>query len=1024
MTNRILFQFDDKLDYQLKAVNSIVELFRGLPKIPTTSIYKNIRKKYKWTAGDPVRNLDITEGSKLLENLRSVQLTNNLFADSEIQNNNFTIEMETGTGKTYVYLRTILELNREYGFNKFIIVVPSIPIRMGVEKTIDMLKEHFKALYDIDLKKHSFVYDSNNPQKVSTGFVETKELSICVMNIHAFNKDTNKIRQEDEYGQVLWEDIKYVRPIIIIDEPQKIEGTAKKKSASLQAIEVINPLFTLRYSATHKQLFNQVYKLDSFDAFQMDLVKKIEVKTVHGIIPKDSPYIRYVSFTKELKARIEIFCQEQGSSIKFKTFDVRGGTPLFELSGKLVQYRDIRIQEDPHKLKPLKIAYKDDIKEIALGQSTNEFTHNEAVKIQIQLAIINHLDKQFKILAKGERIKVLSLFFIDEVAKVRDNTQPDGRGEYFRIFDEEYKKFISDPKYKKEFEKYSDLFKSYTDIQNVREGYFAIDKNKTAVDIEGWDSSIDDNKVKAKSQEDIDRGIDLILKKKDELISFDEPLAFIFSHSALREGWDNPNVFTLCTLKSGGSEIAKKQEIGRGLRLPVDVTGNRCTDSEVNELTVIANDYYEQFADNLQRDFNDSMNFNKDEVTADIIISTLKSAGIPKIKITPALVDAFKNELFYGGVVSTSNTLTNAAESIKYLNFKDETLQEHSEMIKENFIKYMVQKGTHKITIKNGDNDPITNSVHNYVAEEDFVKLFKSLSEKLCKRSIYKFDLNKDKFIEECSNELNEYLKFMRVKNEYEIESGKAGFDETQKFKMADAAIKVIDNISEDFIEQKSDLEIVNYIMHHTMLPRFAILKIIWRLEKRELLNNQDILDAITGEILNKLNNAKAQNLYAYEVIEGYELETGKIFEADTIDEELFNREKAVYITNAANRRAINKYYRMDSEGEYSFAEKLEQNKNVLLFTKLKKGGFVIDTPYGNYSPDWAIVYKKDNGNIKLYLIVETKFAKQIENLTSVEKLKIKCGKRHFEAVTKEAQFDWVNSYDDFRRKFGVVDTL
>lgn len=595
MANKITFQFDDSLDYQLQAVQSTVELFRGISR-KADGIYRPNRTR-KIGEGDPVRNTDIVVGSRLLENLRKVQLSNDLFADNTLADgNNFTIEMETGTGKTYVYLRTILELNKEYGFNKFMIVVPSIAIRKGVEKSMEQLADHFKRLYNIDIRKHSFIYDSDNPKQISSKLVESNDLSICVLNIQAFNKTTNKIRQEDEYGQNLWEDIKYIKPIVIIDEPQKIEGTAKKKSKSLEAIEELCPLFVLRYSATHKQLYNQIYKLDSYAAYQKDLVKKIAVKTVHSVIPKDYPYVRYISFTSDLKAKIEMFSQEQGGTIRFKTFRVSGGASLEELSGGLPQYKNYRVAEQPHKLKPLQIATPDGFFALDMEHSNHEIEKNEAVRIQIRLAIQNHFAKQIDLLRKGRKIKALTLFFIDAVDKVRDSSAPDGRGEYLRIFDEEYLKYVNANR--GILVKYIEYFPQFEEVLKVREGYFARDKKNNEVDVEGWDSSLDDNamKIKAKSQEDIDRGIELILERKDELISFDEPLAFIFSHSALREGWDNPNVFTLCTLKAGGSEIAKKQEIGRGLRLPVDITGNRCLDRRLNELTVIANDYYDHFA--------------------------------------------------------------------------------------------------------------------------------------------------------------------------------------------------------------------------------------------------------------------------------------------------------------------------------------------------------------------------------------------------------------------------------------------
>lgn len=1029
MAKRITFQFDDDLDYQLQAVKSTVELFKGLSR-RVDGIYRPERIR-KVGEGDPIRNNDIVVGSRLLENLRSVQLQNDLFADSALaEGNNFTVEMETGTGKTYVYLRTILELYKEYDFKKFMVVVPSIAIRKGVEKSMEQLQDHFKRLYDVDLSKHSFIYDSNNPKQVSSKLVESNDLSICVMNIQAFNKDTNKIRTEDEYGQILWEDIKYIKPIIIIDEPQKIEGTKRNKSKSLKAIEELQPLFTLRYSATHKQLYNQIYKLDSYGAYQKDLVKRIEVKTVHGVIPKDYPYIRYLSFTSDLKARIEIFSQEQGGTIRFKTFNVSGGTSIEELSGNLPQYKDMRIAEEPHKLKPLQVATKEKIIELEQGHSTYEVEKNEAVRIQIRLAIQNHFVKQMNILRMGRKIKTLTLFFIDSVDKVRDNTAPDGRGEYLRIFDEEYKKYVSQNAVT--IEKFKEYFPDYMHVQAVREGYFARDAKNNAVEIDGWDSSVDEDsvKIKAKSQEDINRGISLILEKKDELISFDEPLAFIFSHSALREGWDNPNVFTLCTLKSGGSEIAKKQEIGRGLRLPVDITGNRCLDRRINELTVIANDYYDHFAAALQKDFNENMNYDKNEVTAEILISTLKTSGVPQEKITPELVDKLKQELISAGVMNGDHILKGTASQVTKLfdnmTFVDDTLYEHMENIKKQFKELMVQKGTKKIEIRNGDNEPYENRVRAFVSQGEFEQIYFALRENLMKRTMYKFKIDKDKFIDDCALEINNYLMFMKSKNEYKVEVGKAKFNESAMFVMEEATYGAKELEIDVEADAKSDFEIANYIMYHTMLPRLAIFKIIKAVKKRELLNNQDILDTVTQKILKLLNDTKAANITSYEVINGYELDSRNIFELDTISEEDFNDEWRVFQANANRSSAMNEYYKLDSKGEKEFAEKLENNQNVLLFTKLKKGGFVIDTPYGNYSPDWAIVCRKESlssPELGIYFIVETKAGKQDNNLQEVERNKIQCGKLHFQTVSEQIRFDWVNSYEDFRTKFGVAES-
>ena len=1018
MSNKIIFQFDDNLEYQKKAVNSVVELFRGLPK-SLDSIYAERIRKTRLTEKDPVRNIDIVRGNKLFQNLKKVQLKNGLFTDEKSYNKHerdFTVEMETGTGKTYVYLRTILELHKEYGFKKFMIVVPSVAIRKGVEKSIEQLREHFKRLYNVDLSKYSFIYDSNNLGKVNN-FVEENNLSICVMNIQAFNKDTNKIRKDDEYAKNLWRDIKFVRPIVLIDEPQKIEGTANKKSQSLKAIDELEPLFTLRYSATHKNLYNQVYKLDSYEAYKKDLVKKIRVKTINSVISKDFPYIRYTYFTKDYKARIEMFSQEQGQSIRFRSFDVENGFSLYELSGGLPQYKDMFIAEQPHKEKALKIASVNGDIELKLGESNKKLEDKEIIRIQINLAIDNHFKKQFEILEEGKRIKGLTLFFIDEVKKVRDSGASDGRGAYLKIFDEEYLKIVQ--KYKEKIEKYKNYFPHYENVNLVREGYFALDKKKKEVEVEYKK----ENEVKAKSQEDIDRGIELILEKKDELISFNEPLAFIFSHSALREGWDNPNVFTLCTLKNGSSDIAKKQEIGRGLRLPVDVNGNRSLDKNVNELTVIANDSYENFSRMLQEDFN--KNINKNEVTSDLLLITLEKSGIPKIKITSELVDEFKKELIENKVMDSNNVLLKKTEelNIKKIEFSNETLKEHSIQIAENFVKYMVEKGSNRIEIANGDNEPIVNKRRSFISEKDFENLFEELGTNLSKKAIYRCKIDNEKYIESSIEKINNYISNFDLKQIVELIDSKGNYDDTGKINLEKGIEDKIE-LSEIEATPKSDFEIANYIMYHTMLPRLAILKIISGLEKekRKALNIQDVLENVTEILLENLNEMKAEKVFEYEVIDGYVTDTEKIFEVDNkINEEDFENKRRLFQAKKGSR-SLNDYYKLDSDGEKEFAEKLENDENVLLFTKLKKGGFVIDTPYGNYSPDWAIIYKNSSenseNNVGIYFIVETKADKEEKDLTSVEKSKIKCGKLHFEAISKEVKFNWVNNYDDFKRKF------
>lgn len=1029
MGNKVVFQFEE-LSYQEKAINSVVELFRGLPK-EGSEIYSGTTKKTGLYEKDPVRNKSIVTGNRLLENLRKVQLENELFSDNKVEDNNFTIEMETGTGKTYVYLRTAIRLFREYGFKKFIIVVPTVAIRKGVEKSIEQLREHFKRLEGIDIGKHSFIYDSDNLGKVSTNFVESNDLSICVMNIQSFNKNkVNKIRKDDEYGKILWNDIKFLRPIIIIDEPQKIEGQKGKKSKSLEALDELEPLFTLRYSATHKNLYNQIYKLDSYQAYQQNLVKKIKVKTINSNVSKDYKYIRYIKFTSDLKARVEIFYQEQGGIIKFKSFDVLGNTSLEELSGGLKQYSGMYIAENPHKEKPLKIVDTNgELLYLKVGESNNKVDNKEAIRIQIRLAIQNHFEKQLSILKKNKLIKILTLFFVDEVAKVRDEKAEDGRGEYLRIFDEEYTNILW--KYRKDIERYKEFFPNYEEVLQVREGYFARDKKNNIVEIEDWDSSKDDDiKGKSKSQEEIDRGISLILEKKDELISFREPLSFIFSHSALREGWDNPNVFTLCTLKQGSSDIAKKQEIGRGLRLPVDTNGNRCLDTEINELTVIANDSYENFSNSLQSDFNKDRDVN--EVTADVLIKTLRKAGVSKSQITPKLVDKLKEELISNKIIVEKNILNKnideMREALENIEFTDEVLQEYVEEIREEFIKAMSDRGTSRVEIKNGDNPDYVNDYTSLVDEEIFEEIFEGLANKLTKKTFYKCQIDDEKYIEESIALINEELRNYTKATTVRITEASGGYEDTEEFILKKEVDSDKDIEITETVVEKSDFEIVQYIMYHTMLPRLAIFRILSGIEKRFALNSQDVLETVSQLLLTKLNETKAKNIISYEVVDDYEIDRDRIFAMDNISEEDFDKEWKVFEAKAGKTNSMNRYYKLDSKGEKEFAKQLEQNENILLFTKLKKGGFVIDTPYGNYSPDWAIVYRNpdedSNKKIGVYFIAESKIDKEWNDLSGEEQDKINCGKLHFKAVSELVRFDWIKNYQDFKKKFGVKDSI
>ena len=1037
MREKIRFQIE-KLDYQEDAVNSVIELLSGIDRHSVSSIYSATRSQTALSGleGHPEANVRFNAGARLIQNLQGVQYKNGIFKDNSIVGSipQFTIEMETGTGKTFVYLETILRLWSEFGgqFKKFIIVVPSNAILAGVKKSIETFADYFKPKFNnIDISQHFFVFDKNvSPETVTAKLIESTDLSIMLITNHSFNKEQNRLRKASESGVVVWDDIKDIAPIIIIDEPQKIDGTDKKKSASLKAIEELNPPMILRYSATHKNLYNPIFRLDSYDAYKHKLVKGIKVTTVHSLTPKNFPYVRYVSFTKELRARIEIFSQEQGQAIKCRKFDVDSGASLEELSGGLEQYRDWYIAAQPRKNEDLQISTADgDILYIPENKSNDEVDPAAAVEKQMEIAIKAHIQKQADILASGKKIKVLTLFFVDSVAKVRGDTE-DGRGEYLQIFDKVFDRIRSESsniinqgllkQYPKEFS----ILNEDIPVEQVREGYFAVDKKNKAVEVEGWNSDIADEDVslKAKAQEDVDRGIDLILNKKDELISFDEPLSFIFSHSALREGWDNPNVFVLVTLKEGGSDIAKKQEVGRGLRLPVDISGARCYDNAINELTVVANDYYDHFADSLQSDYNNSIGFDKNEVSADVIKLTMIKAGVPEDKIEEAC-DAFRHEIISSGAVKIEKSgkivLTNdAAEEFPTILFNDPILLEHSEKIMDSFVKVMQDKGSKKIEISNGDEQPFENTIQKYVTEGEFGKMYRTMLSILQKRSIYRYKFDTDKFIQTVTAEINRQLGKTKDYIKFEVTSADVDFSESRKMQMSNAQSQVEDSTSHKTEYAKRPLfELINIIMFNTMLPRLAIIKIVNGLtdSSRNKINNQDYLEEVISIIKKTLTEFKSREFEKAELIKGVGASEKEIFDVDKIVNE--SEIKYLFTPNPAHRRAMNLKYKFDSEGELKFANALDVDPNVLLYTKLKKGGFVLDTPAGNYSPDWAIVYQNSDDRIAMYFIAETKWDKDAGGLNDDEKIKIKCAKKHFEAVDESmdevVKYAWVNAYKD-----------
>lgn len=569
----MILHFEPNLQFQLDAINSVVRLFDGQPSDDGETDF-SVQEEGTLNFIDGIANRLIISEDQILRNLQSVQRENEIETSKSLLGMNFSVEMETGTGKTYVYLRTIYELFKQYGFKKFVIVVPSVAIREGVLKNLEITNEHFQNLYD-NIPVHYMVYDSS---KISSlrGFATGNNIEILVINIDSFAKDENIINRPNDRlsGQLPVEFIRSSNPIVIVDEPQNMETSKRKK-----AIENLHPLFTLRYSATHKNLYNLIYSLNPVKAYDLGLVKQIEVDSVIEENSSNDAFVSVDSITAtktRVSAKISIMVNGQNGVSK-KTVNVRAGDDLYRLSNEREIYRNGYIVEEIDAsngnmtLSNGSVLYK--------GTTQGALT-DEVMKFQMRKTIEEHLKKELKLQAKG--VKVLSLFFIDRVANYRqyDSNGTPQQGKFARWFEEIYSELIQ----KNRFQSLRNH-----DVKEIHNGYFSQDRKGVFKDTSGETLADDDT-------------YSLIMKDKEKLLNIHNPLRFIFSHSALREGWDNPNVFQICTLNETKSEMKKRQEIGRGLRLAVDSEGRRIYDRNINRLTVVANESYGDFAKALQQE--------------------------------------------------------------------------------------------------------------------------------------------------------------------------------------------------------------------------------------------------------------------------------------------------------------------------------------------------------------------------------------------------------------------------------------
>lgn len=1049
-------QFKADLSHQIEAVNAVVGVFKGQETFQ--SHFTVTQDEYLPQQLNLLGyNSDLGIGHKLdnllsekaYENTRTVQLKNGLAQvecdNAKLPSLDFSVEMETGTGKTYVYLRTVFELNQKYGLTKFIIVVPSIAIKEGVYKSLQITEQHFRQQYK-NVQYDYFVYDSSKREQVRN-FATNDYIQIMVINIDAFSKSftdpskettANLIHRSDDRlnGMKPIKFIQDVRPVVIIDEPQSVVSTQNRKDA----IANLKPLCTFRYSATMKEAPNLLYKLDSIDAYERKLVKQIEVASLSVENGHNHAYIKLLSVDNKkspITAKIEIDAQTRTGKLQpRKVITVKSGSDLFELSGGRTLYEGFVINDiycaEGHEY--IDFTSRDEI--LRLGQAIGEVDQDAYKRIQVAKTIEEHLEKELKFHHKittghdkldhskvlsQKGIKVLSLFFIDKVANYRGYTK-DGElvaGKFALWFEEEFAKQVSKPKYQV---LYPTLWHQENGqwvvnpvalkelTQSVHDGYFAQDKKKDAL----GQPQFAESKISAKGEGGKtaadESAYNLIMRDKEKLLSMDTPLRFIFSHSALKEGWDNPNVFQICTLNETNSVTKKRQEIGRGLRLAVDQSGERAPYGfEVNTLTVMANESYESFVSALQKEIEEEegIKFGVVEKHQFANITVEDEFGQKSYLGTKASL-AIHQHLCAQGYIDSKGKIQEALKVAIRDEVVDlpENMQAYSSVIIATLKKFTKglnvkkQEERKQVSLRKDD------SGKQIVLGDDF----KALWDRIKYKTTYRVNFSENALVDSCIAEIRANVAVASAKFQYkkvEVAVTEAGLEtssETTK--------------TEYYQNRNFQLpDIVTYLTDQTHLTRQTVIDILLGLgDKLEAFkNNPQRFIELTAEVIRKHMRIAIVNGIKYSRIGDDAFYAQELFQEDELSgylKDMVKSEKSVY-----------DYVLCDSETESTFAKRLEVANEVKLFAKLPPW-FKINTPLGGYNPDWTVLIDKNDGTGEhLYFVVETKSSMLSDDLRASEKAKIQCGIEHFSALSKDeegkeipnsAKFVKADSFDTF----------
>ena len=1011
-----------KQQFQLDAVSAIADLFQGQAKHTGVQYMADpgrLKSDEVDLVLDAYRNAPIQlSQASIRENVHTMQTRYGLSPSDKLSIDmiagreayNFSIEMETGTGKTYTYIRTIMELNKRYGWLKFVIVVPSVAIREGVLKSLQIMSSHFQMEYG--KQPRYFVYYSSRLGDLDS-FANSSDLQIMVINSQAFNKkEKDLIHSERENFR--WrrpiDVLAAMNPIMIIDEPQSVEGKQTK-----ERLKDFKPLFTLRYSATHKEKHDMVYRLDAMDAYNQKLVKKIAVKAIEQTGTTGTQGYLYLQEiipqkTGAPKAKIEFEVKTQ-SGVKRKLKVVEEPFDLYAESGNLSAYKGMTLSHFDARENKLQVGVT---QELHVGEVIGEVDESSIRRIQIRETIKSHIEKESKLY--NRRIKVLSLFFIDEVAKYKqyDEHNDAYNGEYAQIFEEEYRNQVNQFIQTQEPTPYRRYLEANLEGNSVHAGYFSVDKVKKSDKTIFVDyKSASEKKNNLSNDTD---AYDLIMKDKESLLSFEEPVRFLFSHSALKEGWDNPNVFQICTLKQSSAETRKRQEIGRGMRLAVDQNGIRQDFEllgndvhEINKLTVIANESYDQFARSLQEEIKELLADRPVKVDATLFANkVLTNQEGQTIRITKEQADSIHFDLIRQGYIDREGQLTT-----EYFTAKEnhqlqlsETLAGYEDKLVE-ILESVYHAGQYEIENANHSVIQFSNEVNQEnIARKEFLNLWKQINRK----TSYQVEFDDAELVKHSVDYINE--KLVVSKPSFQITQASAADmskEEGLNFTVAEND-RQQEYLTDSQIMTKYDL--LGEIADQTGLTRKLVAEILSKIYVYQFDKFKQNPEEFILKVSKLINEQKASQIIKhiqYNVLnEEYDMDLfyDNPETANRSDDHLLESKKGIY-----------NFVKVDSNTEKTFKESLEQYEDVRVYVKLP-GKFSIATPLGNYNPDWAIAFRE--GSVKhIYFVAETKGSMSSLQLKQAEQAKIACARAHFKALAQAGLindqhiYDVVSSYEE-----------